>query len=175
MILFSRFYRSQFLGIILSTPYLNLKFDTLAVQNWQGFWFSLTTNSIFQFCYTSIITYQSEFTIIHREVSNDIYALSAYYTSQIVITVCLHTEKTNTDPTTIKWLKCNLLQFIWTTVEVLLYTYVVFWTVGINWEFLVVTTFLINMLVCRSYGNLTIINFKPEADRQVFGPKNLYR
>lgn len=29
----------------------------------------------------------------------------------------------------------------------------VFWTVGISWEFLVVATFVVNMLVCRSYGN----------------------
>jgi len=68
---------------------MNLKFDTKAVQNWQGFWFSLTTNSIFQYCYTSIITYQVEFPVVHREVSNNIYALSVYYISQIVITVCV--------------------------------------------------------------------------------------
>lgn len=68
---------------------MDLKFDTKAVQNWQGFWFSLTTNSIFQYCYTSIITYQVEFPVVHREVSNNIYALSVYYISQIVITVCV--------------------------------------------------------------------------------------
>lgn len=79
----------QFLGVILSTPYMDLKFDTKAVQNWQGFWFSLITNSIFQYCYTSVITYQTEFPVVHREVSNNIYALSVYYISQIIITVCV--------------------------------------------------------------------------------------
>lgn len=84
MILFT-----QFLSIILSAPYLHIQFDTKAVQNVQGFWFCLVTNSIFQFCYTSIITYQSEFSVVHREVSNNIYSLSVYYVSQIVITVCM--------------------------------------------------------------------------------------
>lgn len=120
----------MFLGVILSTPYLDLKFDTKAVQNWQGFWFSLITNSIFQYCYTSIITYQAEFPVVHREVSNNIYALSVYYISQIVIT------------------------FIWTVLETMVYTYLVFWVVGVNWELLIVTTFVINMLICRSYGSV---------------------
>lgn len=71
-------------------PYQDLKFDAKVVQNLQGFWFCLITNSIFQYCYTSIITYQAEFTIVHREVSNHIYELSVYYISQIILTVSLY-------------------------------------------------------------------------------------
>lgn len=80
---------TQFLGVIVSIPYSNVIFDTKFVQNWQGFWFSLITNSIFQFCFTSITTHQVEFSVVHREVSNNIYALSVYYISQIVISVCV--------------------------------------------------------------------------------------
>ncbi|XP_025203991.1 protein scarlet-like isoform X2 [Melanaphis sacchari] len=134
----------MFLGVMLSTPYMNLKFDTKAVQNWQGFWFSLITNSIFQYCYTSIITYQVEFPVIHREVSNNIYALSVYYISQIVITL------------------------IWTVLESMMYTYLVFWLVGIKWELLVVTTFVINMLICRSYGSVLSAFFEKFENIVIF-------
>ncbi|VVC31663.1 AAA+ ATPase domain,P-loop containing nucleoside triphosphate hydrolase,ABC transporter, conserved site,ABC [Cinara cedri] len=119
-----------FLGLILSLPYQNLKFDAIVVQNLQGFWFCLITNSIFQYCYVSIITYQTEFSVVHREVSNDIYALSVYYISQIIIT------------------------FIWTILESLIYIFLVFWIVGIEWHLLLVTTFTIIMLTCRAYGSV---------------------
>uniref|UniRef100_A0A2S2Q7P3 Protein scarlet n=1 Tax=Sipha flava TaxID=143950 RepID=A0A2S2Q7P3_9HEMI len=134
----------MFLGLILSMPYLNLKFDVKAVQNWQGFWLCLMTNSIFQYCYTSIITYQTEFSVVHREISNNIYALSVYYISQIIIT------------------------FIWTVLESLIYTYLVFWIVGIKWEFLLVTTFVINMLICRSYGSVLSAFFEKFENIVIF-------
>lgn len=139
---------------------MNLKFDTKAVQNWQGFWFSLTTNSIFQYCYTSIITYQTEFSVVHREVSNGIYSLSVYYISQIIITVCIgHNTVIINNIITFKqqWTKMTeliYLQFIWTVIESTAYIYMVLWIVGIKWDLLVMTTFVINMLICRSYGNI---------------------
>ncbi|XP_050436668.1 protein scarlet-like [Adelges cooleyi] len=125
-----------FLGLFASTPYANLKFDTKAVQNWQGFWFSFTINSMFQYCYSSIITYQLEFPIVHREVSNSIYSLSAFYVSEIVMTL------------------------VWTIVEVLMYTYLVFWIVGIGYNYMQVMTFLIIMLAARSYGSVLSAYFE---------------
>lgn len=149
---------TQFLGVIVSIPYSNVIFDTKFVQNWQGFWFSLITNSIFQFCYTSIISHQVEFSVVHREVSNKIYALSAYYISQIVISVCVDIFFSFIT-FVIALITTNVyyIQFIWTVLESLIFIYMVFWIVGIKWEQLLVTTFVIHMLVSRSYGNILVI------------------
>ncbi|XP_050436888.1 protein scarlet-like [Adelges cooleyi] len=125
-----------FLGLFISTPYANLKFDTKAVQNWQGFWFSFTLYSMFHYWYSSMIAYQLEFPIVHREVSNSIYSLSAFYVSEIVITL------------------------VWTIVGVLMSTYLVFWIVGIGYNFLQVMTFLIIMLAARSYGSVLSAYFE---------------
>lgn len=78
----------QFLGIIISSPYANLQFDTKAVQNWEGFWLCLVINTIFQFSYSTIAVHQIKFSIVHREVSNKVYSLSAYYISELIILVC---------------------------------------------------------------------------------------
>ncbi|XP_050533547.1 protein scarlet-like isoform X2 [Daktulosphaira vitifoliae] len=125
-----------FLGLVIATPYGNLMFDTSAVQNWQGFWFSFTINSMFQFCYSSIITYHKEFPIIHREVSNKIYYLSAFYVSEVLISL------------------------LWTTFEVFVLIFISFHIVGVGFKFLRVMTFLIIMLTCRTYGSVLSAYFE---------------
>lgn len=76
------------MGVVTSTPYANLKFDTKAVQNWEGFWLCLVINTVFQFSYSAISIHQIKFSVVHREVSNKIYSLSAYYVSELIILVC---------------------------------------------------------------------------------------
>lgn len=78
----------QFLGIIISAPFSNLKLDTNAVQNWEGFWLIFVINYVFHFSYSAISTYQVKFAIVHREVHNKVYPLSAYYMSELMIVVC---------------------------------------------------------------------------------------
>lgn len=77
----------KFLGIIVATPYANLQFDTKAVQNWEGFWLCLVINTVFQLNYSAISTHQIKFSVVHREISNKVYSLSAYYVSELIILV----------------------------------------------------------------------------------------
>lgn len=78
----------QFIGLIMSAPYSNIQFDTKAVQNWEGFWLIFVINFVFHFIYSAISIYQVTFSVVHREVHNKVYPLSAYYLSELMISVC---------------------------------------------------------------------------------------
>lgn len=74
----------------MSAPYSNLKVDTRAVQNWEGFWLVLVINMIFDFSFAATAENQATYSIVHREVYNKIYPLSAYYLSELMISVPMH-------------------------------------------------------------------------------------
>jgi len=71
----------------MSAPFSNLKFDTKAVQNWEGFWLIFVINFVFHFSYSAISMYQVTFSVVHREVHNSVYPLSVYYMSEFLIVV----------------------------------------------------------------------------------------
>lgn len=141
----------QFLGVITSSPYANLQFDTKAVQNWQGFWLCLVINIVFQFSYSAIAIHQIKFSVVHREVSNKVYSLSAYYVSELIILVCnmnnvyrvLNNDKT-----------IFFLQYVWVFIKTILFCIVVFWIVGVNWVYMQLLVFMIVTSASVSYGNL---------------------
>ncbi|XP_001942858.2 protein scarlet [Acyrthosiphon pisum] len=133
-----------FLGIINASPYANLQFDTKAVQNWQGFWLCLTINTVFQFSYSAIATHQIKFSVVHREVSNKVYSLSAYYVSEIIIL------------------------YIWVFIKTVLFCMVVFWIVGVNWVYMQLLVFMIISFASVSYGSLLSAYFSRVEEAVVF-------
>ncbi|XP_026808219.1 protein scarlet-like [Rhopalosiphum maidis] len=134
----------MFLGIITSSPYANLQFDTKAVQNWQGFWLCLVINTVFQFSYSAIATHQIKFSVAHREVSNKIYSLSAYYVSELIIL------------------------YIWAFVKTIVFCIVVFWIVGVNWVYMQLFVFMIVTFASVSYGSLLSAYFSCVEEAVVF-------
>lgn len=63
--------------------------DTNASQNYEGFWFEFAINIVFGFSYYPIsCAFKNNFSVIHREVHNDLYPLSAYFFSELIISVC---------------------------------------------------------------------------------------
>ncbi|XP_050533144.1 protein scarlet-like [Daktulosphaira vitifoliae] len=120
----------MYLAVITAIPYSNLKFDTKAVQNWQGFWFCLVINSIFHASYGAMYAHNENFSIVHREISNKLYSLSAYYVAEIIIMV------------------------IWATIQTLAYSILVFWVVGVKWVYLQLFILVLILLTARSYGSL---------------------
>ncbi|XP_060853395.1 protein scarlet-like [Rhopalosiphum padi] len=134
----------MFLGIITSSPYANLQFDTKAVQNWQGFWLCLVINTVFQFSYSAIATHQIKFSVAHREVSNKIYSLSAYYVSELIIL------------------------YIWAFIKTIIFCIVVFWIVGVNWVYMQLFVFTIVTFASVSYGSLLSAYFSRVEEAVVF-------
>lgn len=142
-------YILQLLGVIASSPYANLQFDTKAVQNWEGFWLCLVINTVFQFSYAAISVHQTKFSVVHREVSNNVYSLSAYYVSELIIFVSI----VNSDLCILyNTFQGFLFQIIWVAFEIVLYCLLVFWIVGVNWEYMQLLVFLILSLASFSYG-----------------------
>ncbi|KAE9544331.1 hypothetical protein AGLY_001510 [Aphis glycines] len=133
-----------FLGVITSSPYANLQFDTKAVQNWQGFWLCLVINIVFQFSYSAIATHQIKFSVVHREVSNKVYSLSAYYVSEMIIL------------------------YMWVFVKTIIFCIVVFWIVGVEWVFMQLLVFLILTFASVSYGSLLSAYFSRVEEAIVF-------
>ncbi|CAI6363772.1 unnamed protein product [Macrosiphum euphorbiae] len=133
-----------FLGVINASPYANLQFDTKAVQNWQGFWLCLTINTVFQFSYSAIATHQIKFSVVHREVSNKVYSLSAYYVSEII------------------------LLYVWVFIKTVLFCMVVFWIVGVNWVYMQLLVFMIISFASVSYGCLLSAYFSRVEEAVVF-------
>ncbi|KAL4092517.1 hypothetical protein QTP88_027016 [Uroleucon formosanum] len=133
-----------FLGVICAIPYANLQFGTKAVQNWQGFWLCLVINTVFQFCYSAIATHQIKFSVVHREVSNKVYSLSAYYVSEIIIL------------------------YVWVFVKTVLFCIIVFWIVGVNWVYMQLLIFIIISLASVSYGSLLSACFSSVDEAIVF-------
>ncbi|VVC31665.1 ABC transporter-like,P-loop containing nucleoside triphosphate hydrolase,AAA+ ATPase domain,ABC [Cinara cedri] len=120
----------MFLGVITSTPYVNLQFDTKAVQNWEGFWLCLVINTVFQFSYSAIPLHQIKFSVVHREVSNKVYSLSAYYISELIV------------------------NSIWLMIKTVFFCLLVFWIVGVNWTYMQIVVFLIVTYASFTYGCL---------------------
>ncbi|KAL5236302.1 hypothetical protein ACI65C_003712 [Semiaphis heraclei] len=135
---------SMFLGVITSSPYANLQFDTKAVQNWQGFWLCLVINIVFQFIYSAIATHQIKFSVVHREVSNKVYSLSAYYVSELIIL------------------------YLWVFIKTVLFCIVVFWIVGVNWVYMQLLVFIIVTFAAVSYGSLLSAYFSRVEEAVVF-------
>lgn len=77
----------QFIGFILSSPIANTSYDSRSVQNFEGFLFMFVINSFIRIFYTTIPTYHVQFSIIHREIHNGVYSLSAYYVSELIVMV----------------------------------------------------------------------------------------
>ncbi|XP_050436073.1 protein scarlet-like [Adelges cooleyi] len=119
-----------FLGIITALPYSNLQYDTKAVQNWQGFWFCLVINSVFHFSYGAMYTHNKYFTVVHREISNKLYSLSAHYTAEKIVMI------------------------LWTVLQSIIYAIIVFWVVGIKWVYLQLFSFVLLLVTSKSYGSL---------------------
>jgi hypothetical protein len=71
----------------MSAPFGNLRFDTKAVQNWEGFWLNFVTTSVFTFAYSAVTKFQERFSVVHREIHNEVYSLSVYYVSELIIAV----------------------------------------------------------------------------------------
>ncbi|KAF0761523.1 protein scarlet-like [Aphis craccivora] len=134
----------MFLGVITASPYANLQFDTKAVQNWQGFWLCLVINIVFQFSYSAIATHQIKFSVVHREVSNKVYSLSAYYVSEIIIL------------------------YMWVFIKTIIFCIVVFWIVGVEWVFMQLLVFLILTFASVSYGSLLSAYFSRVEEAIVF-------
>ncbi|XP_025207194.1 protein scarlet-like [Melanaphis sacchari] len=132
---FLDFGTSMFLGVITSSPYANLQFDTKAVQNWEGFWLCLVINIVFQFSYSVISIHQTKFSVVHREVSNKVYSLSAYYVSELILT------------------------YIWVFIKTVIFCIIVFWIVGVNWAYMQLLVFLILAFASVSYGSLVSAYF----------------
>ncbi|XP_022169227.1 protein scarlet-like [Myzus persicae] len=134
----------MFLGVITSSPYANLQFDTKAVQNWQGFWLCLVINTVFQFSYSAIATHQIKFSVVHREVSNKVYSLSAYFVSELIIL------------------------YVWVFIKTILFCIVVFWIVGVNWVYMQLFVFMIVTFASVSYGSLLSAYFSRVEEAVVF-------
>lgn len=100
---FSYVFFVQFLGAIISSPYSNIQFDMNAVQNWEGFWLIFVINFVFHFSFSAISIYQVTFSVVHREVHNKVYPLSAYYVSELIISVSATSGLTTTVDHTRKW------------------------------------------------------------------------
>lgn len=80
----------QFFGLTISTPYANLQIDQNIVQNLENFWINFVYCSVFLFGYTGLNVYQINISIIHREISNKLYLPSAYYVSELVLSVSIN-------------------------------------------------------------------------------------
>lgn len=77
----------KFLGFIISSPYSNTTFDSRAVQNLEGFWLTVILNCLVNHIHSSIPKYYVQLSIIHRDVHNEVYSLSAYYVSEVIVMV----------------------------------------------------------------------------------------
>ncbi|XP_022162902.1 protein scarlet-like [Myzus persicae] len=133
-----------FLGIIISAPFSNLKLDTNAVQNWEGFWLIFVINYVFHFSYSAISTYQVKFAIVHREVHNKVYPLSAYYMSELMIVV------------------------LWIMVKMLFYCISAFWIVGAYWGSLQLLVFYLIAFAAFSYGSFLSAYFIRLENTMIF-------
>jgi hypothetical protein len=71
----------------MSAPFGNLRFDTKAVQNWEGFWLNFVITTVFTFTYSAVTKFQERFSVVHREIHNEVYSLSVYYVSELIIAV----------------------------------------------------------------------------------------
>lgn len=143
----------QFLGLIISSPFANLQFDTQAVQNWEGFWLMLVINCLYHFNYSTIPIYLVKFAIIHREIHNEVYSLSAYYIAELIIMVC---NVNDFHRFTIIINKC-IFQFVWIMIKMLIYCVAAFTVVGVEWTSTELFVFFLIAFSAFSYGNLTLI------------------
>ncbi|XP_027845081.2 protein scarlet-like [Aphis gossypii] len=133
-----------FLGIIISAPFANLQFDTKAVQNWEGFWLIFVINFIFHFSYSAIPSYQIKFAIVHREIHNKVYSLSAYYVSEMLIVV------------------------FWILVKMVCYCVSGFWIVGADQSSLQLLVFYLLAFAAYSYGSLLSAYFNLIENTMIF-------
>eukprot|EP00102_Acyrthosiphon_pisum_P025404 XP_016662614.1 PREDICTED: protein scarlet isoform X2 [Acyrthosiphon pisum] len=133
-----------FLGIIISTPYTNLQLDTKAVQNWEGFWLLLVITYVFHFEYYAIGTYEVKFSIVHREVHNKLYPLSAYYISEFMIVA------------------------LWIMVKILFFCLPAFWIVGADWGILQLLVFYLLAFTAFSYGSFLSAYFVRLENATIF-------
>ncbi|XP_060864829.1 protein scarlet-like [Metopolophium dirhodum] len=133
-----------FIGIILSAPFYNLQIDTKAVQNWEGFWFLFVISFLYNFSYSGIATYQVKFSIVHRDVYNKVYPLSAYYISELMIVV------------------------LWIMVKTLFYCLSAFWIVGADWSSLQLLVFYLLAFTAFSYGSFLSAYFVRLENTMIF-------
>jgi len=99
---------------------------------------------VFQFSYSAISTHQIKFSVVHREVSNKVYSLSAYYVSELIILVT------------------------WLVVKIVSYCVLVFWIVGVDWVYMQLLVFLLVALASFSYGSLLSAFFSRVEEAVVF-------
>lgn len=72
---------------MISSPTAKTAFDSRTVQNVEGFFFMFIINTVMRIFNTSIPTYLIQFSIVHREIHNGLYSLSAYYVAELILMV----------------------------------------------------------------------------------------
>lgn len=139
----------KILGLAISSPYASVTLDSRAVQNLEGFWFMIILNSLVSTIHSSIPKYHIQFSIIHRDIHNEVYSLSAFYVSELIITVRIRDLRS--------MIKCNknvfILQVVWTVIKMLFFSIVAFTVVGIEWGGAELLVILMVAVTGLSHGN----------------------
>lgn len=81
----------QLTALIISTPYIGIKLNQDGIQNYQGFHYTMISETIFCQAYAVIHTFPSEIPVLLREIGNKVYQPGPYYFSKIISLVrCSH-------------------------------------------------------------------------------------
>lgn len=145
----------QFLGLVISFPYANMSLDSQASQNLEGFWLMLIIFCLMHVTHTSTLIYHIQFSTIHREIHNEVYSLSAYYVSELIIMV--RERRSSVGRNGIIVITFGL-QGAWTLIKVLHYGATAFTIVGFEWggvELFVISTVAFSALSIGNVDNNT--------------------
>ncbi|XP_025410362.1 protein scarlet-like [Sipha flava] len=118
------------LSFLMSAPFGNLRFDTKAVQNWEGFWLNFVITTVFTFTYSAVTKFQERFSVVHREIHNEVYSLSVYYVSELIIAV------------------------VWIMIRLSFLLIPAFYLVGVHWSVMQFVVFFILAFAAFSYGSM---------------------
>nr|XP_018906580.1 PREDICTED: protein scarlet-like isoform X1 [Bemisia tabaci] len=93
-----------FTGFVIAASYRGVIFDQNGVQNLQGFFNNVITETIFCQSYRSLYTFQAEIPVLLRETKDKVYSVGPFYLSRIIYVVLLCSVETFIFSFTIFWI-----------------------------------------------------------------------
>ncbi|XP_076759309.1 brown isoform X2 [Xylocopa sonorina] len=120
-----RFFTYLFVGLLISSPYVNITGQTMnqsGIQNMQGLLYLVVVETVFTFNYSVFYTFPRELPLLLRDIASGLYGPAVYYVSKAIVLIpgaIIQPLMCSAFVFTITGLKGGLLGFVYFTLPII--------------------------------------------------------